>query len=123
VALFSTAGSGYAPDEFLRDLHAHADAIEAILACPATTSARFSPELGPQHINTWKLAAERGLFAFDEDPSGDPYILVAAPEIPICIHQLHEAAIAVLATLRFSRLRFAGMTALSERALREGKSS
>jgi hypothetical protein len=121
VALFSTAGGGYAPKEFLKDTNAHADAIEAILALPASTSARFAPDLAHPYVNTWKLVAERGLFAFDGDPCGDPYGPVAAPEAPVRADQLPQAAIAVLATLKFSRLRFADMTALSEQALRQGR--
>ena len=47
VALFSTAGAGCAPAEFLRDTSAHDAAIEAVLALPASTTARFAPELAP----------------------------------------------------------------------------
>ncbi|TMQ13418.1 MAG: hypothetical protein E6J91_18345, partial [Deltaproteobacteria bacterium] len=55
VALFSTAGGGYAPREFLRDTDAHDEAISAILSLPASTTARLAPELAPQLENTWKL--------------------------------------------------------------------
>lgn len=72
IALFSTAGAGYAPKEFLRNTEAHDNAIAAILALPATTLARFSPTLAPSLSNTWRLVAERGLFAFDCNPNGGP---------------------------------------------------
>src|SRR5262245_42224964 len=78
VAFFSTAGGGYAPDELLRDTDLYDEAIEAILAVPARTEARFAPALAPGRENTWKLMAERGLFAFDSDPHGGPYRLVSA---------------------------------------------
>lgn len=79
VALFSTAGGGYAPPEFLRDTDAHEVAIQQILALPPTTEARFFPALAPHLANTWRLVAERGLYAYDSDPNGGPYHLVAAP--------------------------------------------
>lgn len=79
VALFSTAGGGYAPDEFLRDTDAYDAAIDVVLGSPASTVARFAPELPPGLKNTWRMVAERGLFAFDSDPHGGPYRMVAAP--------------------------------------------
>ena len=45
VALFSTAGGGYAPDELRADTDAFDAAISAILAMPPTTTARFAPKV------------------------------------------------------------------------------
>lgn len=120
VALFSTAGGGYAPDGFLRDTDAHDTAIKAVLACQTTTSARFAPALASTYENTWKLVAERGLFAFDADANGSPYQLVAAPEDAIDVDQLPEAAVDVIRFLTFPQLRFSSMTMLSEHDLRNG---
>lgn len=60
------------PPQFLKDTDAHASAIEAILAASPTTSARSAPSLAPDVMNTWKLMAERGLFAYDSDFHGTP---------------------------------------------------
>lgn len=81
VALFSTAGAGYAPPEFLVDTDAHFDALQEVLALPATTEARFFPDIASGLANTWRLVAERGLYAYDSSPNGGPYHLVAAPVI------------------------------------------
>jgi hypothetical protein len=83
VALFSTAGAGYAPAAFLSDTDAYDDAIREVLALPASTTAKFAPPVGAGCINTWELVAERGLYAYDCDPNGGPYRLVAAPVVPI----------------------------------------
>jgi hypothetical protein len=83
VALFGTAGAGYAPTKFLLDTDAHDEAIQAVLALPASTEAKFSPTLAPGLVNTWQLVAERGLYAYDCEPNGGPYRLVAAPVLPI----------------------------------------
>src|SRR5262245_7550067 len=83
VALFSTAGGGYAPHELLRDTEAHDAAIEAILGTPVSTQARFAPQLAAGHENTWLMVAERGLYAFDSDAQGGPYRCVAAPAVPV----------------------------------------
>ncbi|MEU8659832.1 hypothetical protein [Actinoplanes philippinensis] len=120
VALFSTAGGGYAPDVFLRDTDAHAAAIGAVLACAATTSARFAPTLASKCENTWKLVAERGLFAYDADIDGGPYRMVAAPEVAIEAAHLPEVAVDVIRRLTFARLRFVDLSTLSERALLHG---
>ena len=109
VALFSTAGVGYAPDEFLRDTGAHDAAIEAIFASAASTRARFAPQLPPGLENTWRLAAERGVFAFDSAPNGGPYRLVAAPETAIRIPGLPNPAAEVVRLLVFPALRFAAV--------------
>ncbi|WP_143133943.1 hypothetical protein [Actinoplanes philippinensis] len=120
VALFSTAGGGYAPDAFLRDTDAYVAAIEAVLARPATTTARFAPVLAAKCENTWKLAAERGLFAYDADIDGGPYRMVAAPEVAIDLGHLPEAAVDVIRRQTFPRLRFVDLSTLSGQALQQG---
>lgn len=121
AALFSTAGGGYAPDGFLRDTDVHEAAIEAILACPACTTARFAPALSARYDNTWKLVAERGLYAFDADAGGGPYRLVAAPEVAIDAVHLPEAAVRAVRFLTYRGLRFADLTVLSEQQLRQDR--
>ena len=105
VALFSTAGGGYAPDAFLHDTDAHDDAIAAILASEPRTRVRFAPLLPPNRKNTWRLAAERGLFAFDSDPNGGPYRIVAAPVLAARVEDFPEGVANVLVS--FAGLRFA----------------
>lgn len=123
VAFFSTAGGGYAPDEFLRDTDLHDAAIEAILALPPRTEARFAPSLASGYQNTWELMAERGLFAFDSDPHGGPYRLLSAPKQPVRANELPEVAVKAATNLVFARLRFAEMSEVSEAALRNPSSS
>lgn len=53
--------------------------IAALLAAPPTTDALFAAVLDAGLENTWKLVAERGIYAFDSDPNGGPYRLVSAP--------------------------------------------
>jgi hypothetical protein len=117
VALFSTAGCGYAPMQFLKHTEAHDIAIEVILAARATTIARFFPSLSPELKNTWKLVAERGLFAYDCSPDGGPYRLVAAPAIATSFHDLPHAAKNSLVGARLSLL-FASETVITADFLR-----
>jgi len=100
VALFSTAGAGYAPAEFLRDTEAHDNAINALLDLPATTDVRFAPALAFGLINTWKLVAERGLYAYDCDPNGGPYRLVAAPRVATTVDALPASVADVVRGIR-----------------------
>lgn len=118
IALFSTAGAGCAPAEFLRNTDAHDAAIDAILALPASTAARFAPTLAPSVVNTWKLVAERGLYAFDCDPTGGPYHLVAAPVVPIRVESLPVVAAEVVDRIRLA-LCFAIQTAVTGDLIRE----
>lgn len=106
VALFSTAGGGYAPEEFLRDTDLHDAAIQEILALDPSTEAVFAPELAANLTNTWRLVAERGLFAFDADPSGGPYHLVAAPRVPRPSSMLPPLAAAATARLVLEHVHF-----------------
>ncbi|MFI1996688.1 hypothetical protein [Actinoplanes sp. NPDC020271] len=121
VALFSTAGGGYAPEAFLEDTDAHAAAIEVILAHPTTTAARFAPALAAACENTWRQVAERGLFAFDADIDGGPYQLVAAPQVGINVADLPETAFDVVRRLTFPRLKFVTLRTLSMQALLQGR--
>lgn len=100
IALFSTAGAGYAPPEFLRDTDAHDIAIQEILALPSTTEVRFFPVVGSGLVNTWRLVAERGLYAYDCDPSGGPYRLVAAPVVAAKADALPRAVLEVATRVR-----------------------
>jgi len=118
VALFRTAGGGYAPEAFLMDTDAHDKAIDAILASTASTTGRFAPELATALKNTWRLAAERGLFAFDSDANGGVYRLVAAPLVPMHVSQVPFVAATVLATLHLTRVRFAERSTVSEDQIR-----
>lgn len=118
VALFSTAGGGYAPEEFLRDTDAHDMALDAILAIPETTRARFAPQLPPNLKNTWQLVAARGLFAYDSDPHGGPYRQVAAPVMPIHIDDLPQGAREVVRALLLPRARFDIHSIISAELLR-----
>jgi hypothetical protein len=118
VALFSTAGKGFAPVEFLRDTDAHDTAIEAILDLPISTSARFAPELRPGLKNPWRMAAERGLFAFECDPNGIAYRIVAAPVIPIPVHSLPGPAADVATCIKL-RLRFEAQSVVNPELLGE----
>lgn len=123
VAFFSTAGGGYAPDEFLRDTDVHDAAITVILGLPARTEARFAPSVTTGCQNTWKLMAERGLFAFDSDPQGGPYRLVSAPKQPIRANELLEGAVRAPTRLVFADLRFAELSEVSEAVLRHSASA
>jgi len=118
VALFSTAGGGYAPEQFLRDTDAHDAAIDAILAIPATTQARFAPKLSPNLKNTWQQLAERGLFAFDSDPHGGPYRQVAAPVMPVHVDDLPLGAREVVRALTLHQARFDIQSIVSVELLR-----
>lgn len=119
VALFSTAGAGHAPKEFLRDTDAHVMAIQAVLALPASTEAKFSPALAPGLVNTWRLVAERGLYAYDCDPHGGPYRLVAAPAVSARADALPAVVADVAARLRCA-LRFETHTVVTDKLLSEG---
>lgn len=107
VAFFSTAGAGYAPRAFLDDTDAHDRAIASILELPASTEALFCPDLPAGNVNTWKLLADRGLYAYDSNPNGGPYDLVASPARPAHVNMLPEAvaraAVSLTSTLHFQQ--------------------
>ncbi|MDF3070707.1 MAG: hypothetical protein K0R38_6308 [Polyangiaceae bacterium] len=112
VALFSTAGGGFAPMSFLRDPDAHQVAIDELLAAPASTTVRFAPEFPAAPQNTWRLVAERGLYAYDSDAQGGAYRLLAAPSVPARVADLPAAAREVAGSIRFQHLRFSELTSV-----------
>jgi hypothetical protein len=112
VALFSTAGGGFAPMPFLQNPDAHQVAIDELLAGPASTTARFAPEFPAARQNTWRLVAERGLYAFDSDVHGGAYRLLAAPSVPARAADLPGTARAVVGSIRLQHLRFSELTSV-----------
>jgi hypothetical protein len=121
VALFSTAGGAYAPEKVLQDADAQDAAIAVILALPASTAARLSPGLPSSYQNTWRLAAERGLFAYDADFHCGPYRLVAAPLVPIHVAELPRIACAAAAVIEISSATFLDLPVISADLLRQSK--
>ena len=121
VALFSTAGAGFAPSAFLEATDAYDGALAAILEGPATTVPRLAPDLASSMENTWRLAAERGLFAFDCDPNGGPYRIVAAPMIPRLVGAMPPSVAAVISRIHLRWIRFDAVSTLTERELRGTK--
>lgn len=107
LGLFSTAGGGRAPHAFLRDTDAHDAGLDALMATPSTTTARFFREIAAGLDNPWKQAAERGVFAFDSSPNGSPYELVAAPRDAAEIGSVPEATADAARTVKLDHLRFA----------------
>jgi len=110
VALFSTAGGGYAPDAFIASIATFDEAIDAILLMPPISVATCTRELPDGLENTWKLIAERGFFAYDSDPLGGPYRLIAAPLNPVALANLpvpirNVAGTIVLPSVAFKRAR------------------
>lgn len=117
VAVFTTAGGSYAPDEFLRNTDEHDRAIEVALALPPSTTAVFAPKLRSGLKNTWLQLAERGIFGFDGDPNGGPYYKVAAPQRPVHVDDLPPEAAAVARRLVFPHLTFASLDQVAPEAL------
>jgi hypothetical protein len=99
------------------DTDAHQAAIDAILASPSSTTSLFAPNLAPGLINTWRMVAERGLFAFDSDPHGSPYRLVAAPVTPARIADLPASAVDVVSQLQLPWLRFSNLSSVPKEHL------
>jgi hypothetical protein len=118
VGFFSTAGGGYAPEEFLDDTEAHEQAIEAILGHPVSTSAVCTRQLKPKFQDTWRMMAERGIFAFDSDPNGGPYQRIATPIVPIRVGALPDSAAEVARRIRYPQLRFSALDTISEDLLK-----
>ncbi len=118
VALLSTAGGGYPPRAFLTDTDAYDRAIEALLAMPVTTPTDRVPPTTGGCANTWKQAAERGLYAFDSDPNGGPYRLAGLPTEPVHISELPAEIRAVASKVELRTLHFATATEISETDIR-----
>jgi hypothetical protein len=114
VALFSTAGAGFVPDALLRDPEGFDGAIDAILEMPARTIADCDRELAPGRLNTWRRVAERGLFAFDSDPLGGPYRLVAKPHAPVRANGLPSSVASVAGRIVLPTVSFKNATEVRE---------
>jgi hypothetical protein len=65
------------------------------------------------------MMAERGIFAFDSDPDGGPYRLVACPEIPVRVSELPAAVAAVARRITYLHLEFAELSEVSPALLKQ----
>ncbi|AKV04452.1 hypothetical protein AKJ09_11115 [Labilithrix luteola] len=106
VGILSTAGGGLVPDAVLQNIDAFEPAIDTVLALPACTSADCTKELSADLTNTWRLVAERGLFAFDSDYCGGPYERIATPHNPVMLEDLPESVREVVRKVVLRNVRF-----------------
>ncbi|MCP3167054.1 hypothetical protein [Myxococcus qinghaiensis] len=118
VGFFSTAGGGYAPDEFLQDVHAHDQAISVIRSMAPCTEPVPEPGQLSEPGDPWQQMAARGLYAFDSSFHGGLYQLTAAPTDPVRLSDLPEAAARVAGQLVYRGLRFSALKSISEDLLR-----
>ncbi len=114
IALFSTAGFGLAPRVVEDNLELYLDAVHAILARPIVGPAACELELGPGVMNTWKLAAERGVFALDYDSHSDLYAMIAVPSRRITLRDVPAELAEIIARVRFRTLTFEQITRFSD---------
>jgi hypothetical protein len=106
LALFTTAGCGFPPAGYLRDIGAHERAIEQILACPPRAAPLSAPSIKPGLVNTWQLMAERGVFGFDGGPADGSYRRVAVPSRRVTLANLTGSVAAVAVSVQLLTLRF-----------------
>jgi hypothetical protein len=118
VGLFSTAGGGYAPEEFLKDIDAFDSAIASILSLAVSSPVNCSRDVPVGLCNTWKMVAERGLFAFDSDPLGGPYRLIATPHRPVILENLPTIVKGVVSRVVLSQVTFRIAQEITEDQLR-----
>lgn len=71
VAMFATAGEGFVPEEVMRHLSQHDNLSEEIPA----------PHTGTPEV--WNDYAAIGLYVFDWDLPGGPYVLQVSPSRPM----------------------------------------
>jgi hypothetical protein len=114
VGFFSSAGSGVAPRAYLDDLAAFEGAIEVLGAMPKITTATCNRDLPPGHVDTWRAMAERGLFAFDSDPLGGPYRIIATPHAPVLVTDLPADIGRLLSRVILLGVRFAEAVEIDE---------
>lgn len=106
VGLFSTAGTGYAPEVFLADTEVYDKAIDEILKLPVTTSAKTFPKIKEDLENRWKQASKRGFYGYDTDFNSGDYSLVSIPKNPIFIEELPVEIAEVVKQFRFEDVLF-----------------
>ena len=106
VALLSTAGIGIAPDVFLLDTDKYDQVIENIFKLPVSTSVTRSPKIGAGLVNTWLLAAERGLYGYDASAPDGIYSRVSIPEVAILVNQLPSEIAKVVRQFQFNATTF-----------------
>ncbi|SMF41360.1 hypothetical protein [Pseudobacteriovorax antillogorgiicola] len=106
IALFSTAGGGFAPAAFLEDTDKYDEMIDRLKSQSVTSSAAFAPKLSDGLPNIWKELAERGIYSFDSDEDGGPYRLIGVPDKPIKLDKLAGDIAESIKPIRFGKLRF-----------------
>ncbi|HSN28612.1 MAG TPA: hypothetical protein VLT45_20140 [Kofleriaceae bacterium] len=114
IAFLSTAGFGLAPRAVEDNLELYLGAVRAILARPMVGPATCELELAPGLTNTWKLAAERGVFALDYDSHSGRYAMIAVPSRRITLRDVPAELAEAIAMVRFRTLTFEQITRFSD---------
>ena len=105
LALFTTAGGGWAPQQYLDNIASTEAAIRSVLSTLPTTNPKFAPILADDLPNDWVAFASRGFYCFDSDIDGSPYHLVAAPLVSRAVDGLPADVQRVLAKVVLLNVR------------------
>lgn len=109
VAFLSTAGGGYAPAGLLENPDLHESGIQEILARDPTTDGRCTAVAASGFLNEWRKMMRRGLYAYDSDFHGGPYVRCAVPRLARSLNELppkaREAALTVRVEVEFWQAR------------------
>ncbi|QAT81656.1 hypothetical protein EJ065_0041 [Corallococcus coralloides] len=108
------------PREVLRDTNVLDAAISAILSSDISSEVRFVPSVAEGWENTWRMMAERGVFAFDADVHGGPYMLVAEPANPIRVEDPPESVATVARQITLKGLDFSGLKVIAGELIQSG---
>ncbi len=103
IAVFSTAGAGEVPSEFLESIDKHEQVIEYLLNLEPVAEAISYPPVADGLKNTWRDLAERGVFAYDCSPNGGAYELVGVPGRFRSLEDLPEVLATAASRTRFSK--------------------
>jgi hypothetical protein len=114
VAFFTVAEGAYMPEEPGAD--AMALAKDLVLVRSAHTAVRITNGVAPGLKGIWLEMAERGVFVFDADPRQKRYLLIARPQLPVCLSALSD--LARVSIPRLSHLRFGETSAITDEDLR-----
>lgn len=115
LGFFSTAGSGFYPVLFAKNLEIYQEMIGFILTLSECTDTLFAPHLSKGVSNDWRDFAARGFYAFDGDPSGGPYRKVAAPVSPILVSDiLLESIRSSIEKIKFELICFQDLSVIKK---------
>ncbi|MBU1219015.1 hypothetical protein KKF34_02030 [Myxococcota bacterium] len=106
IAVFVTAGGGYAPITYIKNFKIFELVLEYLSKLPIVNNAYIEYKLDSSYLKNPFSLVNKGVFIFDSDSFGCPYKMVEAPNTLVNLNEIDPVINSILSLNCFKSISF-----------------